>query len=775
MADIASGSECSKAMDIEAQAVQLSSTGYTISIEFECEIGTQTTSPLYAYGTESENMVNAAILRTDHGDSNSITISSYNGYTLTWFWKQHGFSDADICNGEYHTVTARRSFTSDNERVIIFDGGVRATDAMQENLAISITNFCAGYTNVAVEYPKYTPFFCQMEFVDAQFNQHSVDEFCPPQMHSAPLEGHPVDVAQDGLYSTYSNSFQGTFTVAPTTMIYGGDLLSQRYIEFLELYRHPEIKSAAFCAWGEMVGGALRGVPTNENYVQVSRDGTTWKTVMQLQSTFCNFLFFPTDPTKINSPTDILNHQCTTTTDDVASYANCVEGDMTLRGGAIYQPGDLRVRIPKEYQPFRFFRLKLGTDDYARSRIMAFGEFIAVPETMTPFPGRLRNLRIWYEQLPDDCLDQEHIINLDRPGGFVPATLSDSALAEHPYYGRRAQSVTDTTDMGVVVKCDVGIESDRGRAVTVKIHQRDYEASDPGLCVKDCEKQPVCNYFDWIQTSQKEGRCILYSASNHTVERPQGPYDLDAVWVQSDAQTFTVPDLVGTVTNFDANSDAKSALHNADFDAGSQFQIHLAYSCTSGYALTHNPRFFSFGTALASPWHLIATPTVLELQSGAYLIQWDYVAEGVAICDDAFHDIVVRLKDRIITLYFDHAQVHTHPVPNWAGSSDNFLIGGELGTLSTVFAATFKSVRVYQEIPWHTVAPISRWTSGHCSPQRHPTDLVRPGVLEIWVSRSLARASCDTRTRTCCFSRIQPHFTLVCCRVHLQSLARAPP
>lgn len=529
MATLAPGSECAKAMDTFAQGLAMS-TGtlpYTISIQFECEFGSNLTSALWSFGTAAESTANAAILRMGMGDGNGITFSSHDDSVLTWLWKRDGFADGDICNGEYHTLTARRDYGT-NERFLIFDGGVRARDVLELTQADTATNFCAGHTSIVVESPTYTPYFCRLD----------EPENCSPQMHALSGYGRAVALAQSPDVDTHVDSYIGS-SVEAETLIFGGDFGRQRYMEFLELYRSPDVKSAFFCAWRGQGSNELQGVTTSESFVQVSRDGTTWKTIMQMHPTDCKVLSFPDTESQRASSADSLDLQCTTPASGIASYENCVDGRMSLRSNKAYEAGDIRVRVPKEYQPFRFFRLKLGSRDTSEKRYMAFGSILAVPEQTRPFPGRLRNLRIWGEGLGDECLDEAGIINIDRPAGFTPTHQPQAAAPEHSYTGRRALSETDTDDLGVEVSCDVDVQIDAGRDAATELNRRDYEASDSNACQVDCEKQPLCNYWDWVQTAANGGRCILYSSSNHTIARPGGPYQVDSLTTVANARWTT--------------------------------------------------------------------------------------------------------------------------------------------------------------------------------------------------------------------------------------------
>lgn len=597
MATVAPGLECAKQVDTYARGLAMSTgtLSYTISIQFECEFGSNLTSPLWSFGTAAASSANAAILRVGMGDGNSISFSSYDDQVLTWLWKRDGFSDNDICNGEYHTLTARRDFGT-NERVLIFDGGIRARDVLERTQADTNDNFCAGYTNIAVESLVYTPYFCRLE---------PQSTACPPQMHNEAPGGSQMALAQSTTFATHDESFVGS-DVEATTLVFGGDFGRQRYVEFLEVYRSPGVNSAFFCAWADdQPSTALRGVPTSESYIQVSRDGTTWKRVLQMRSTNCFPLASPDTPSLRSSPTDANSVQCATAESGTFSHDDCVEGSMSLRDAAP-EPGDIRVRIPNEYQPFRFFRVKLGSQGPSEKRYMAFGSIIAVPEQMRPFPGRMRDLRIWSEGIKDSCLDQAGIINIDRPSGSaLTHRFADGAA----YYGRRMQ--TGTNDLGLAVRCNVDVQVDYGRDELNhgrdELNRRDYDAPTADACISDCEKQPLCNFWDWIQITAGHGRCILYSASDAVVKRDRGSW----------------------------------------------------YS----------------------------------------------------------------------------------PQDSQSTSESN-----------------------------------ARWTTGRCSPMRNATEFVHPGVVEIWVSRSLARAFCGVRIEArcqACTRSVVAHPTLTCPGVHLQSLAPA--
>ena len=515
--DLSVESNCSfKQFEINASLSSLpfSQEGFVITLQFACAIGASTTAALWSYGTPAASGgLNAAILRTDRDASNGIVFSSHSSHDLSWRWRADGFADADVCNGEFHTLTVTRDQGS-GARTMYFDGAPRASDVCNGSHAGHFNNFCLGGTeNAYLENARATHYYC-----DGQSGS-----YCDPRGYQVPLADTlthagsvEYGVAGDGK-STY-----GSLARSDNPML-GADLGSLKYMQYLAFwnvkFNDAEVKpQALYCSLQN--DGATLATATSETYVQVSQDGTTWQTIMQIHGVSGQCAA----GLQVSSTTD---HTCATPDTGVNSNANCIDAagtaDAIAQGVApigrrAMRAGDFLVRVPDGLQPFRFFRLKLGgTLGKDTARRLYFSEFAAVAAPISQFTGRVQGMRFWNEVLDDGCLDQFGIINIDRPLGTEPGAAADAGDAGNYY--RRLQG-TDTTDLGATVSCSLNIELDRSYVGGALIHARTIEEADAHTCALDCEKQPVCNFWQWVHQTDLQGECLLYSTVASTMETP---------------------------------------------------------------------------------------------------------------------------------------------------------------------------------------------------------------------------------------------------------------
>lgn len=711
--------------------------GYTISIKFKCAAGLQTIAALWSYGEPSVNGgLNAALLRTNKGDGNAITHSVHTKDDLSWRWREDGFTDLDVCNDEFHTLTVVRDSTS-YKRKLYFDGAVRADEtSLSTDLATFHANsdakFCIGGPDgrngqpAALENFRYEPFYCDVQS----------GSFCNPRARS-------VDGFQGADYAQNLNlQDEGGFTSSNGMVdnpIFGGDLGGLRYMEYLEFY-NAGTPQVLWCGTATNLQGSA--TETNENYFQVSKDGTHWETIMQILARDDVCMQFPTN-------SDANQYTCTTPATGVNTYANCIVGSGEAGSLRTMVPGDFRMKIPDSMQPFRFFRLKLGgTVAAGTGRLMSFSEFIPIGESVGFFRGVVSRFRIWNHGLGDECLDQAGIINIDRPQGKQPATLV-VADGSDQYFRRRLQSgaVGDTVDVDTPVSCAHGVDTDHAYSSGNEIHRRAFEATDALDCKHDCEKQPECNYWEWIQATDLAGECRLFRSVLSVVERPSGEYDPHVLWAQTPEQAFTTLAPTSSHENNDANTHARAALKSgAGFDPVAGWQIQFDYSCPLGGGVIPQGYLFAFSYDTTDQWGLFASSHSLSIGAGFHNTAWNFAAEGRALCDSQTHNIAVIHDPPFTGLYFDHVRVASNShTGDWApASGEGFMLGGALfvGHSSSVEGVHISNARVYQTVPgligYQTVVPSARWTIGSCAPHRTATPFIHPGIVEIWVSRSFA-------------------------------------